>query len=74
MYVCICKGVTEGQIVAEIKNGACTMDELRGRLGVCTGCGRCCKCARALLAEHAPQTETSVKTPLLPLPLVSVTA
>ncbi len=53
MYVCLCHGITEEQIRAEIRNGACTMCDLRERLGVTTGCGRCSDCARAILIEHA---------------------
>jgi bacterioferritin-associated ferredoxin len=51
MYVCLCNAVTDEQIRAEVKQGACTMRELRDRLGVATCCGRCSPCARAILTE-----------------------
>jgi bacterioferritin-associated ferredoxin len=53
MYICICNGVTDDQIRAEIRQGACTMRDLRIRLGIATCCGRCGQCARAILAEIA---------------------
>lgn len=51
MYVCLCNAVTDRQIKAEIRQGACTMRELRERLGIASHCGRCGKCARAILME-----------------------
>ncbi|MGH8502171.1 MAG: bacterioferritin-associated ferredoxin [Gammaproteobacteria bacterium] len=53
MYVCLCNAVTDHQIRAEIRQGACTLHELRKRLGVANHCGRCGQCARAILTEHA---------------------
>jgi bacterioferritin-associated ferredoxin len=53
MYVCLCKAVTDHQIRAEIRQGACTLRELRNRLGVASHCGRCGQCARDILTEHA---------------------
>ncbi len=51
MYVCLCKGVTDGQIRREVEDGVCTLRELRARLGVCTQCGRCGTEARRVLGE-----------------------
>lgn len=51
MYVCLCNAVTDEQIRAEVRQGVCTMRELRERLGIATCCGRCSQCASALLAE-----------------------
>jgi bacterioferritin-associated ferredoxin len=58
MYVCICKGVTERQIEAEIRNGATSMRDLSQRLGVATRCGACGRCARAMLMEQRCITES----------------
>jgi len=41
MYVCICKAITDSQVRAATRDGACTLDELRDGLGVATGCGQC---------------------------------
>lgn len=49
MYVCVCKAVTDSQIREAIGDGACSMRELRQRLGVASECGRCSKCALGIL-------------------------
>lgn len=51
MYVCLCHNVTDGQIREEVDRGAKSMQDLRERLGVATGCGRCGRCARGVLEE-----------------------
>jgi bacterioferritin-associated ferredoxin len=51
MYVCLCKGVTDGQIRCEVDAGACTLRELRKRLGVATQCGCCVGEASRVLEE-----------------------
>ncbi len=49
MYVCICHGVTENEINAEIATGARTEDEIGERCGAGTGCGTCVDKICALL-------------------------
>ncbi len=51
MYVCLCRGVTDGQIRQAVHDGVRTMRELRIELGVCSSCGRCGQHARELLEE-----------------------
>lgn len=41
MYVCICMAVTDSEVRAATREGACTLDELKDGLGVATGCGQC---------------------------------
>jgi bacterioferritin-associated ferredoxin len=53
MYVCICKGIREG----DIRNLASTepeirMRDLRLRLGVCSECGKCGQRALGLLRDR----------------------
>ena len=55
MYVCICAGVTERRVEAEIRAGATTEDELAERCGVGVGCGSCLDRVCALL-ENRPAT------------------
>lgn len=57
MYVCVCNAVTDCQIRDAYCEGACSMRELRKRLGVAGCCGRCAPCARDLLAECREQHE-----------------
>jgi bacterioferritin-associated ferredoxin len=51
MYVCVCKGVTDGQIREAVREGACTLRALGARLGVATCCGRCAPYTRSVLNE-----------------------
>jgi len=55
MIVCHCAGVTDGAIVALIRDGASTVQEIVSR----TGAGRCCSPCRdeirALIDDSRPQ-------------------
>ncbi|MBO9471370.1 (2Fe-2S)-binding protein [Endozoicomonas sp. G2_2] len=57
MYVCVCNAVTDCQIRDAFCEGACSMRELRKRLGVAGCCGRCAQCARDLLNECRQQQD-----------------
>ncbi|PKM22192.1 MAG: (2Fe-2S)-binding protein [Gammaproteobacteria bacterium HGW-Gammaproteobacteria-14] len=41
MYICLCKGVTDGQIRAAVSSGCDTLKSLRSGLGVGSQCGKC---------------------------------
>ncbi|CAG0981429.1 hypothetical protein MTYP_01784 [Methylophilaceae bacterium] len=56
MYVCVCHAVTDSQIRNAICEGACSMRELRQRLGVASECGRCSHCALGILRGHQQST------------------
>jgi len=49
MIVCHCHGVTDREIRACIRNGACTTAEIAEHCGASTGCGGCAE----LVAEIA---------------------
>ncbi|WDE06441.1 (2Fe-2S)-binding protein [Thalassomonas viridans] len=49
MYVCICHGVTDNEIVESIDNGAQTIKELTAELKVGSQCGKCCQCTKKIL-------------------------
>jgi bacterioferritin-associated ferredoxin len=51
MYVCICNGITDGQIRAAVSAGARTLDDLRAELGVAINCACCAPCAEQLVTE-----------------------
>jgi bacterioferritin-associated ferredoxin len=51
MYVCLCHGVTDGQIRQAANAGACRMRDLCKSLGVASQCGKCAKCAHQVLKE-----------------------
>ena len=50
MYVCLCKGVTDGQIRDAIYEGCCSFREVRDTLGVATQCGKCTCLARQVVS------------------------
>ena len=46
MIVCVCRRVSDRDIVHAVKAGAATFDDLQFETGVATQCGRCADCAR----------------------------
>jgi len=72
MYVCVCNAVTDCQIREAYCDGACSMRELRERLGVAGCCGRCAPCARDVLTQCRQEREraTPASLPTLDTPLV----
>ncbi len=57
MYICVCKAVTDTQIVKAIEYGACTRRELTHCLGVGRDCGKCNKEVKTLLKQYGGQNE-----------------
>ena len=53
MYVCICNAITDKQIRRAAKNGASSLNELTGELGVAAGCGSCAQVAEEILHEES---------------------
>jgi bacterioferritin-associated ferredoxin len=73
MYVCICKQITDHEIVEAVADGACSMKQLQSQLGVATNCGECKGCVRKLLREQnlsARQPESS-PFPIGPAPVLN---
>ncbi len=57
MYVCICKGITDHQIRAAVRNGAVSMRSLNRELGVASQCSKCSRQAREVLREALVQEQ-----------------
>lgn len=51
MYVCLCKGITDGDIEDAVANGCRTVRELKRNFGLGSQCGRCTSHARDVLHE-----------------------
>lgn len=51
MYVCLCQGVTDGQIREAIYEGCCSYRDVRETLGVATQCGKCACLAKQVVRE-----------------------
>ena len=41
MYICICKGVTDREIVQEVEAGALSIDDVKVKTGCSSQCGKC---------------------------------
>jgi len=59
MYVCVCNGVTDSQILDAVSRGINSMKQLSDELDVGTCCGRCTKCARGLLRESCQMRQNN---------------
>ena len=56
MYVCLCKAVTDQEILDAVDAGADSAEELSDRLGVGTGCGLCRELTVELLSARLAQS------------------
>ncbi len=52
MYVCVCKAVTDNQIMQAINQGACTRRQLMQCTGAGGVCGKCSQSLKTLLDEQ----------------------
>lgn len=70
MYVCICRAVTDREIREAAIDGARSVRDLRNRLGVASGCGRCAAEACAILTDCRSRTDSleGAAGELLPAP------
>lgn len=57
MYVCVCRGVTDRQIVRQVADGARTVRDLKRSLGVASQCGKCGRCAKQVLRDALEQAQ-----------------
>ncbi|MBD9484504.1 bacterioferritin-associated ferredoxin [Pseudomonas sp. PDM14] len=59
MYVCLCQGVTDGQIREAIYEGCCSYRDVRDSLGVGTQCGKCACLAKQVVRETLSEVQGS---------------
>lgn len=57
MYVCLCRGVTEKQLVRAISSGVNSLPALKQELGVGVDCGSCCEYLQARLDDAAAEPD-----------------
>jgi bacterioferritin-associated ferredoxin len=57
VYICLCHGITDKQIRSCIREGARSLCDLRGQLGVATQCGGCEHHALEILDESLAGSE-----------------
>ena len=59
MYVCLCQGVTDGQIRDAIYEGCCSYRDVRETLGVASQCGKCACLAKEVVRETLSKVQGS---------------
>ncbi|RVU32436.1 bacterioferritin-associated ferredoxin [Neptunomonas marina] len=59
MFVCICNGITDGDIRQALSEGATSVRDLHRELGVGNCCGKCTRTARDVLREHQSLSESA---------------
>ena len=52
MYVCLCKAVTDTQILDAVDQGTRQVAQLEESCGLGTGCGRCRENAQQIIDSH----------------------
>ena len=52
MYICLCQNITDRQLRAEVKNGACSLQQARKTCGVASRCGVCAREAEMIIGEE----------------------
>jgi bacterioferritin-associated ferredoxin len=53
MIVCLCRGVSDGEVRSAIRHGASTLDEVTRSCGAGGDCGACCDMVECMLEEVA---------------------
>ena len=67
MYICHCRGVTDGGVRCAIEEGAREPAEVARRCGAGTRCGGCLPALQALLAEYGFAVDAGGCAPLAPM-------
>ena len=60
MYVCLCKSVTDSDIIEAVNGGVRTMRQLARQTGCSSNCGRCAVTAAEILGQATGQSEPLV--------------
>ena len=58
MYICVCRGITDTQILSAVEDGASSFRAVKNTLGVGTKCGRCTKEAKSIV-KHALKSQNN---------------
>lgn len=84
MFICICNAITERQVQAAVSEGASTLSDLQGQLGVASCCGCCAETAMEYLPggryagqatvsyEQGAQVASAANDPQLPMVEVAI--
>jgi bacterioferritin-associated ferredoxin len=72
MYVCLCQGVTDGQIRDAIYQGCCSYRDIRETLGVASQCGKCACVAKQVVRETLSDLQASQTGAFQPASFIAV--
>lgn len=83
MFICICNAITERQVQAAVAQGASSLTDLQGQLGVASCCGCCAETAseylpggryagQASVPHHATLVADAANDPAAPMVEVTV--
>ena len=61
MFICICNAITERQVQAAVAEGASTLSDLQGQLGVAACCGCCAETASEYLPGGRYAGQASIR-------------
>lgn len=61
MYICVCKAVTDNQIIQAIDHGANTRKQVMKCTGAGGVCGKCASSLKDLLSERSAQ-QTNIRS------------
>ncbi len=61
MYVCLCRGITDGQIKQAIATGQASSMRCLNSMGVATQCGKCGRAAKDLLKKSSMEMNVNFK-------------
>ncbi|HAN29385.1 MAG TPA: (2Fe-2S)-binding protein [Haliea salexigens] len=56
MFICLCRGVTDSEIRAEVRQGAVRYEDIQARLDVGMCCGTCKESAEEVIAESIAES------------------
>jgi len=61
MFICVCNAVTERAVLTAVAEGAGSLADLQGQLGLATCCGACAELAQEYLpgGAYAAQAEST---------------
>lgn len=59
MIVCLCEGLNDKKLRAEIRGGARTLHDLKRSCGAGASCGSCVCDLKAMLAEHRQESDAA---------------
>lgn len=76
LIVCLCRRISDRDIVRAARGGCASFEQLQAELGVAGGCGTCAQCAAEVFerARAALLTEAAIAAAAQPAPIATARA